>query len=86
MFTGLNVYFVPEGESFPENYSWSEEGGALYNTETFINNPEDFGGTKLIARIDTGSLFFEYDADNSIVTDNTVDAPKISSNLELVFN
>lgn len=55
--SGANVYFIPDGEQFPEQYRWSESGASLYNTDKSSNEADDFGGIELILRIDTGSLY-----------------------------
>lgn len=54
--TGLNFYFVPPGEAFPDDYIWSEDSANLYNRESYISDSSDFGGIRLIFRIDTGFL------------------------------
>jgi hypothetical protein len=48
--SGANVYFIPKGEEFPEKYEWSESSATLYNTSTYINQADDFGGIKHIHR------------------------------------
>jgi hypothetical protein len=64
--TGANIYFIPPGEEFPEDYVWSESGASLYNSETFNNTPSDFGNIRLFVRIDTGLFYGEVDSDASL--------------------
>lgn len=54
--SGANVYFIPDGQDFPDEYQWSESSASLYNTATFSNQTEDFEGIRLILRVDTGYL------------------------------
>lgn len=54
--TGVNFYFIPSGESFPEDYVWSMDGSSLYDEQSYLNDGKDFGGIRLILRVDTGFL------------------------------
>lgn len=63
--SGANVYFIPDGQDFPDQYQWSESGASLYNTATFSNQTEDFEGIKLILRIDTGYLHGDNESDQA---------------------
>lgn len=51
---GANFYFIPHGETFPDSYVWSDDSATLYNEETYANDSSDFGGIRLILRVDTG--------------------------------
>jgi len=64
--SGANVYFIPEGEEFPEEYQWSESGASLYNTSTFDSQAADFGGVKHILRIDTGYMHADNESEQAI--------------------
>lgn len=85
--TGLNVYFIPEGVEFPQDYSWSEEGATFYNTETGVDDEQDFEGIRLLARIDSGSWGAGTDEHGDIVLtfDNRIGDPDIVSNVNVVF-
>lgn len=80
--TGYNVYFVPEGESFPETYEWSEDGASLFKTSGGLNDAADFGDIKLLARIDSGSWAFEFTDEGESITmfDDRLSVPNIVSN------
>ena len=54
---GANIYFVPFGEEFPEDYIWSESGASLYNPESSENSPEVFGNIKFVSRVDSGLMY-----------------------------
>lgn len=64
--TGANIYLIPPGEEFPEDYVWSESGAGLYNGETFNNTASDFGNIRLFVRIDTGLIYGEVNSDVSL--------------------
>ncbi|MGR3616607.1 MAG: hypothetical protein ACU0BB_11250 [Paracoccaceae bacterium] len=81
-FEGTNIYFVPEGDEFPEKYKWSDKGNTLFNAVDFNDNPDDFGGIKLIARLDGGD-YATVDTSGSLLFDNSTQIAKISSNLEI---
>ncbi|MFY0619119.1 hypothetical protein [Shimia sp.] len=85
--TGFNVYFVPEGEEFPEDYEWSEDGATLYNTSDSPEDEDDFGGIRFIARIDTGSFGTDIDQSDNVETvfDTRTGTPAIESNLDIVL-
>ena len=87
VYSGLNVYFIPEGESFPDDYKWSEEGGALYKMAGSHEDEADFGGIKLISRIDTGSFGGRFsDADDfESIFDERLGLPNIESTLQIRF-
>lgn len=55
--TGVNLYFIPNGETFPDDYEWSEDSANLYNEQSYINDNTDFGEIRLILRVDTGFLY-----------------------------
>ena len=78
---------MPDGEAFPEDYAWSEDGAALYDTSDFEDDEEDFGGIKLMARIDTGALGLglSEDGQQRVLFDETSDEPMLTSNLEIEF-
>ena len=84
---GSLVFFVPFGESFPETYEWSEEGATLFNSVEFQNNENDFGGIKLVGRIECGSIVYQIAIDGSSYdkTDNTLGDPIIKSNLDVFY-
>tara|TARA_R110002072_G_scaffold223989_3_gene381047 strand:+ start:434 stop:1159 length:726 start_codon:yes stop_codon:yes gene_type:complete len=84
--TGANIYFVPDGETFPENYQWSSEGGTLVDIGDYQNNEADFGGIKLVGRIDSGSWTVEHQINEGsiIIGDSRIGDPEILS--ELVIN
>lgn len=83
--TGQNVYFVPQGEQFPEDYSWSEEGGFLYRNDGEPDDESDFGGIKLVARIDNGTIGYQTEdsGDVKVTFDDRVGPPRLTSNLRL---
>lgn len=54
--TGVNFYFIPNGEHFPDDYIWSSDAATLYNENSYINDSADFGGIRLILRVETGFL------------------------------
>lgn len=68
--TGVNFYFVPQGEEFPEDYTWSKDSANLYNNSTFINESEDFGGIRLILRVDTGVILNSSHADEMQISND----------------
>lgn len=84
-YTGSNVYYVPYGESFPDQYEWSVDGATLYDTSDYSNDRADFGGIKLIARVDSGSTAAGVDASgqNTITFDNRIGDPEFLSNLKV---
>lgn len=87
-YSGLNVYFVPEGEEFPPEYEWSENGATLHNTLNQTPSEEDFGHIRLIARIDTGLWAFgsAIEEENSHITfDRRVSEPEVRSNVPIVY-
>lgn len=55
--TGVNFYFIPNGEIFPDDYEWSGDSANLYNGQSYINDGTDFGEIRLILRVDTGFLY-----------------------------
>lgn len=63
--TGVNFYFIPNGETFPEDYVWSSDSAALYNGQSYVNDSTDFGEIRLVLRVDTGFLYgaSSYDAE-----------------------
>ena len=63
--SGANVYFIPDGEEFPEEYQWLESSASLSNTSTFSDQSDDFQGIKLILRIDTGYLHSDNDSEHA---------------------
>ncbi|MBE1292948.1 MAG: hypothetical protein GJ677_10710 [Rhodobacteraceae bacterium] len=83
--TGLNVYFVPEGEDWPEDYEWLEDAATLQNTSGGGEVDEDFGTIRLVARISTGSFGTVIDAEGNVQStfDATLGNPEIESNLEM---
>lgn len=85
--TGQNVYFVPEGKEFPDDYSWSETGATLYNTVSGIDNDSDFNGIKLICRIDTGVVggLISSEGKIEINFDSRVNIAGIESSLDIKF-
>lgn len=85
--TGQNLYFVPEGKEFPEDYSWSETGATLYNTVSGIDNDSDFDGIKLICRIDTGVFGGQISSEGKIEInfDSRVNIAGIQSSLDIEF-
>lgn len=84
---GSNIYFVPEGETFPENYEWSAEGATLVDVDDYENNAADFGGIRLFARIDCGSWTIQHqDGLNQEIThDSRMGDPTIYSNVSIQF-
>ena len=82
-YVGLNIYFIPEGETFPEDYDWSPEGAMLVNTDTYESNAEDFGEIKLLGRINSGSWTVEYQENGIpvITNDERMGEPEILSDL-----
>ena len=85
--TGLNVYFVPEGVGWPEDYEWSEDGASLYNTSADPEREDDFGGITLVARIGTGSFGTDIDASGEMFEtyDARLGTPQIDSPLEVIL-
>lgn len=83
--TGQNIYFVPQGEQFPEDYSWSEEGGFLYRNDGEPDDENDFGRIKLVARIDNGTIGYQTEdtGDVRVTFDDRVGSPILTSNLSI---
>jgi len=65
--TGANIYLVPPGESFPEDYNWSESTAHLYKDNGNQGDPTDFGDIRLVSRVSTGLLYG--DAESPEVSD-----------------
>lgn len=86
-YSGYNVYYIPEGQSFPEDYEWSEEGAALYNSETYAQDDEDFEDIHLVARIDSGYTATEtsYEEGTETVFDNRLGTPEVTANCNVVW-
>lgn len=84
--SGSNIYYVPEGETFPEHYEWSSTGGTLFNSSSYSNSESDFGNIKLIARIDCGAVSSEFDENEQLssIVDNRIGDPIIMSSLKIV--
>lgn len=85
--TGVNVYFVPDGEKFPEQFEWSRESATLYNTDVYSTDDEASFGTKLLARIDMGSWTYQPQEDGPPETlmDNRIPTPLIASNYSIAY-
>lgn len=85
--TGTNIYYVPEGTTFPQQYEWSTEGATLFNTSDYINNPSDFGDIKLVARVDSGEISTVVDEDGLLLStiDNSIGDPLIVSNVQVRY-
>lgn len=85
--TGYNIYFVPEGEIFPETYEWSEDGASLFKASGGLNDAADFGDIKLLARIDSGSWAFKFTDEGESITifDDRLSLPNILSNKLVSF-
>ncbi len=83
--TGLNVYFVPEGEEWPDGYEWLEDAATLQNTSGGGEVDEDFGTIRLVARISTGSFGTAIDAEGNVQStfDASLGNPEIESNLDM---
>lgn len=64
--TGANVYFMPSGEEFPEDYAWSESSASLFNVEEQESDHQDFGAIRLVSRISTGLLYGDVEDTASI--------------------
>lgn len=82
---GSNIYFVPEGETFPMNYEWSAEGATLVDIEDYENEEVDFGGIKLLARVDSGLWIVQHQDGLSpeIIYDDRMGDPTINSNVSI---
>ena len=87
IYTGFNLYFIPDGESFPEGYQWSESGGTFFNTLGLQEQEDDFGGIRFVARVDTGAFGVDLNEDghNTITFDARTGTPVFQSNLTLDF-
>lgn len=84
---GANIYFVPEGETFPSQYEWSEDGAVLFNALDYHSNNTEFGGIRLLARIDSGTSASEIDSEGNLISslNNMLGDPQVISNLPLVY-
>ena len=81
-YVGQNVYFVPDGTNFPNDYLWSEEGGTLFNSSTFVQDVDDFNGIKFLGRIETGQI----ESADGMLSNQPVYAPDILINSNLNIN
>ncbi|MDO6588400.1 hypothetical protein Q4543_23195 [Salipiger sp. 1_MG-2023] len=87
VYSGFNVYYVPEGQSFPAEYDWSEEGATLYNGETYQQDDTDFGDIRMVARIDSGYTVTEtdFEAGTAQVQDHALGTPEIEANCRIIW-
>lgn len=88
VYLGANVYFVPEGATFPENYVWSEDGASLYEMSATEGSHDTFAGMSFISRIDAGSIalpFGPLDGADSFDALRSQMMPRFCSNAPLSF-
>lgn len=87
VYSGFNVYYVPEGQSFPTEYAWSEEGATLYNAETYQQDDSDFGDIRMVARIDSGYTVTQTDFEegSAQVRDHALGTPAIEANCRIIW-
>jgi len=54
--TGVNLYYIPNDKSFPEEYLWSSDTASLYSNLPNMEIDDNVGGVRLLLRVNTGFL------------------------------
>jgi len=54
--TGVNLYYIPKDESFPDEYLWSTDTASLYSNLSYMEIDDNGGGVRLLLRVNTGFL------------------------------
>lgn len=82
---GTNLYYVPEGATFPDGLKWSEDGGALFSEDAELEAEALAAGIKSLARIESGVSFFQKSLENGGLDFQNGDlgSPEIVSNVPI---